>query len=107
MKACTNCGKCCINEYYMGSLQVSSEDVKRWMREGRSDILAWVNVLGEPEEPWGDLWISSQTGDEAFRCPFVRKIRGSNRYLCSIYETRPQVCRDYVPWAPGSICEDV
>ncbi len=33
------CGKCCTNPNYMGSLQASGEDVKRWIREGREDIL--------------------------------------------------------------------
>jgi Fe-S-cluster containining protein len=37
----------------------------------------------------------------------VRKIPNQNRYLCRIYETRPQICRDYTPWAPGTICEIV
>jgi Fe-S-cluster containining protein len=40
-------------------------------------------------------------------CPFVRKVRNQNRYLCTIYETRPKVCRNYVPWAPHTICEIV
>jgi Fe-S-cluster containining protein len=54
------------------------------------------------------LWIDPKTGeDTSERCPFVRKARGSNRYYCRIYDARPQVCRDYVPWAEGSICEDV
>jgi len=37
------------------------------------------------------------------------KVRGQNRYLCSVYETRPQVCRDYVPWSgkENDICEVV
>jgi hypothetical protein len=37
----------------------------------------------------------------------VRKVRNQNRYLCTIYETRRKVCREYVPWAPHTICEIV
>ena len=89
----------------MGSLQATGEDVKRWQREGRQDILRFAFVMGEPSDPWADLWIDGDRERE--RCPFVRKVRGSNRYLCSIYETRPQVCRDYEPWAPGAICQEI
>jgi Fe-S-cluster containining protein len=105
---CSNCGKCCTNTSYMGTLQADGEDVKRWEREGRDDILRYVSVLGPDENPWGDLWVDSENDFvEKLRCPFVRKVRNSNRYLCSIHETRPQVCRDYVPWEPGNLCETV
>jgi uncharacterized protein len=98
---CTNCGKCCTNPSFMGTLTATVDDVKRWRREGRRDILRF--------EDGGDLWVDRETGDERSRCPFVRKVRGQNRYLCTIYETRPQVCRDYVPWSgePNDVCEVV
>jgi Fe-S-cluster containining protein len=91
----------------MGSLVASGEDVKRWMREWRWDILQWVEVIGGEDDPFGDLWVDEERQIEAVRCPFVRKDRNRNTYHCRIYETRPQVCRNYEPWAPGSICEDV
>ena len=91
----------------MGSLQATGEDVKRWRQEDRRDILRFAFVLGSPDDPWADLWVDSKTEREYRRCPFVRKVPHQNRYLCGIYETRPQVCRDYEPWAPGSICEIV
>jgi Fe-S-cluster containining protein len=103
---CTNCGKCCTNPSFMGTLQATGDDVKRWRREGRDDILRFAGVIGPRSDPHADLWID-ETGIERERCPFVRKVRGQSRYLCTIYETRPQVCRDYVPWAPDSICETV
>ena len=103
MKPCTQCGKCCTNPDYMGSLMATGEDVKRWVREARGDILQWVAQLGPDSNPYGDLWISPRTDLEATRCPFVRKL--GNKYHCRIYDTRPQVCRDYVPFAPGSVCE--
>jgi Fe-S-cluster containining protein len=103
---CTQCGKCCTHPGFMGTLQATGADVKRWRCEGRDDILRFAHVLGSPSDPWADLWID-ETGTERERCPFVRKVRGQNRYLCTVYETRPQVCRDYEPWAPGSICEVV
>jgi uncharacterized protein len=104
---CTNCGKCCTNPSFMGTLSATGDDVKRWRRERRHDILRFASVLGDRADPYADLWVDEETGNERERCPFVRKVRGQNRYLCTIYETRPKVCRDYVPWAPDSICEVV
>jgi Fe-S-cluster containining protein len=91
----------------MGNLSATGEDVKRWRKEKRHDILRLVSVLGPPHDPFGDLWVNDDDGREYFRCPFVRKIPNSQRYRCTIYETRPQVCRDYVPWSGSAndICE--
>lgn len=90
----------------MGSLSATGADVRRWIRERRWDILKWAAVLGPEDDPFADLWIADD-GEERLRCPFVRKDRGKPTYTCSIYDTRPQVCRDYVPCAEGSICEAV
>lgn len=110
-KECTRCGKCCTNESYMGTLSATAADVARWTAERRWDILQFAYVLdyGAPgTEPGGaDLWINAETGHEATRCPFVRKDRNRPTYRCTIYETRPEVCRDYVPWSPDTICEEV
>jgi len=104
-KACTQCGKCCTNSNYMGSLRATGEDLLRWRREGRWDILQWCGVLGKADNPLAVLWVHPDTGVEKKRCPFVRKIPRTNKYNCRIYDTRPQVCHDYVPFASGSICE--
>lgn len=95
MKPCTQCGRCCTNADFMGRMSASGSDVKRWRREGRADILQYAAIIGSPADPWADLWISPRTGNDAERCPFVRKIRNSDRYRCTIYETRPEACRNY------------
>src|SRR6516225_7790612 len=81
---CTNCGKCCTKPSLMGTLMATGEDVKRWRREGRQDILRFAHLLGSRNDPWADLWIDSQAPDhrdpERYRCPFVRKVRGQPRY---------------------------
>ena len=40
---CTNCGKCCTNPDFMRSLDATGDDVKRWRREGRQDILRFAS----------------------------------------------------------------
>ncbi len=95
MKPCTQCGKCCLYDRYMNTLQIDGEDVKRWRRQRRYDILAHIEVMGVSKaDPWADAWFT-KAGHEVRRCPFVRKLRGTDRYTCTIYDTRPQVCREY------------
>jgi Fe-S-cluster containining protein len=101
----------------MTTLWATAEDVQRWIDEHRWDILQWVHVFwkgghapqnykdGVPSS--ADLWISPRTGFEHERCPFVRKDPNRPTYRCTIYDTRPQVCRNYEPWAEGTICEEV
>jgi Fe-S-cluster containining protein len=83
---CTRCGKCCLNESYMGTLSATPDDVARWHEQGRTDILQWESL--------GDLWVDDD-GRECSRCPFLRKDRGKATYKCRIYDTRPAACRDY------------
>lgn len=107
-RECSRCGKCCTNESFMGSLGATGEDVLRWERERRWDILQYALILGPEDSPFADLWIDAD-GDEKYRCPLVRKDRGRNTHRCTIYDTRPQVCQDYKPWSglENDVCEDV
>jgi len=80
---------------YMNTLDIDGADVKRWRRQGRYDILAHIEVIGRTKaDPWADAWFT-KAGNSVKRCPFVRKVRGTDRYTCTIYDTRPQVCRSY------------
>lgn len=83
---CVRCGRCCLK--YGNTLQASDEDVARWKKEGREDILAWVG-------PFGDLWINNSSHKEASRCPWLRKLPGKKQYLCRIHETKPEICATY------------
>lgn len=94
MKPCTQCGRCCTYDRFMLSLQATAEDVQRWIEEGRDDILQYCDMITSPVTG-ADLWISPRTGNEMPRCPFVRKRRNLPIYDCRIYETRPEVCREY------------
>jgi Fe-S-cluster containining protein len=106
VKPCTQCGRCCTDERFMGTLSVRSQDVRRWRRQKRHDILRFVEVLGTFAEHMGmgyaDVWIDPVTGNERKRCPFVRKARNQDRYICTIYETRPAVCREF-PYRVGQM----
>lgn len=74
-----------------------AEDLARWKREGREDILRvyrdalWV----------GDHFLSVTTGMTIHDCPFLDFREGS--FACTIYGTRPRVCRDFIPGS-SAIC---
>jgi len=46
----------------MGSLRATGEDLLRWRRQGRWDILQWCGVLGRADNPLAVLWIHPDTG---------------------------------------------
>ncbi len=93
---CSRCGKCCLADMIA---YVTSEDLNRWKKENRQDIL---HIIENEQAVWmGDHFISSRTGRPIYGCPFLEVKDGL--FTCSIYETRPRVCRDYRPGS-SQIC---
>ncbi len=91
---CLRCGTCCMADMIGDA---DAEDLARWKREGRDDILRvhrdalWV----------GDHFLSATTGMTIHDCPFLDFREGF--FFCTIYETRPRVCRDFEPGS-SAIC---
>jgi len=86
---CTRCGRCCLANVLSF---VNDADLERWRMEGRDDIL---HVIENWHPVWaGDHLISSETGRYLHTCPFLKF---NDRATCTIYETRPDVCRNYRP----------
>jgi Fe-S-cluster containining protein len=100
---CQQCGKCCKVLGIKYHIYASEEDVCRWDNEGREDILQWVDRVefGEaPEDCDYDFGIHPVTGEEVIgRCPFLRKVRLQERYICMIQDTKPANCRAF-PTSP-------
>lgn len=93
--ACQQCGACCmafaiivtpadisreprLKAYVMGADEVP-EKVGKFLQvvPGKRDVLRGTIKRGKA------------------KCPFVRKVHGKDVYTCSIYNTRPKMCRDY------------
>ena len=91
---CRSCGRCC--ELFGANLTATPEDVARWAREGRSELLARVSPLGR-------LWIDPVTGARLSRCPYLVRI-APGRARCRIHATKPRMCRDYPTLAHGKRC---
>ncbi len=94
---CRRCGNCCHVDV---AAYASREDLERWERQGRQDIIAHVRANGVT---WSEDRFSNRFGLGITTC------RMSCVYLrwdgpsafCEIYETRTKVCRSYVPGSTG------
>jgi len=93
---CRQCGHCCLALYDAFTTCATDEDVSMWEREGRKDILEWVDPIAICEgEAVYDIWINPITGEDVEKCPWLKKVRGKNKYICRIHDVKPKHCRDY------------
>ncbi|MCK4313641.1 YkgJ family cysteine cluster protein [Candidatus Bathyarchaeota archaeon] len=86
---CEKCGRCCRNTKWTVNLnsRLVREDIERWRREGRQDILQYVLVF---EGLGGDLLDLNRMFLST--CPFLKKGK-DRKYMCSIHGTKPFACR--------------
>lgn len=87
--ACRRCGACCHVDMVA---YVSPEDIQRWEKEGRHDIIA---RLRGNAVIWAGDRIINRSGGKVTSCYYL-DWDGSS-FFCQIYETRPMVCRNYIP----------
>lgn len=100
---CKRCGFCCLT---IIEFNVTKEDIYRWWREGRTDILFYVDFiyledgrLVSGREYKGEK-IKKDRVSEFYcngkeRCPFVIKVRNKDIYECLIQDTKPEYCGKY------------
>ena len=87
---CKRCGRGCLTDLLA---YVTDEDRERWKRQARGDIL---HILDHENAVWaGDRIVSSTDGRRLLGCPFI--LWEGELATCTIYATRPRVCRDYEP----------
>ena len=101
MKACNQCGKCCI-AYSDGGLSATAEDIEYWeiFRPAISEFVAN-----------GKIWIDPASGEQLSRCPWLQELPASansiaTKYGCAIYADRPEDCRHYPVSVAGMIRDD-
>ena len=91
---CQQCGKCC--SAYSGHLMAKAQDIVRWRKEGRKDILSRVRVLeAQGVVAGGEIWINPRTGRKVRACPFLERNKKTKKARCLIQDTKPLVCRKY------------
>jgi Flp pilus assembly protein TadD/Fe-S-cluster containining protein len=86
--SCEMCGRCCRRTIWAGHIEtrLAWEDIQRWRREERRDILGYVLAF---EGLGGDI-LDMQNMRFLSKCPFLG--REDRKYLCSIHTTKPMVC---------------
>lgn len=88
--SCLQCGKCCFVDF---TAYAQPADFERWRAENRQDVL---DMIEHRHLYWaGDRLIFAETGQAPRECPFLYS--SGKVWRCSIYETRPLVCREYQP----------
>ena len=93
---CKQCGNCCLNLTDAYSTSPEDDDIRLWEKEGRYDILEWVLFIPlGPDHAVADIWVNPGTGNEAERCPWLRKLPRKNKYICRIHDVKPKHCREY------------
>jgi len=120
--ACSRCGNCCRHPW---RIEVSLNDIQRWIGEGRTDILETLELRPRHSPMtcgWGDSTEALHTTIKAVQCgeaavdmalaiayasvsggdSYVLPKAGGCKYLiegenamCGIYNTRPDVCRHF------------
>jgi Fe-S-cluster containining protein len=91
--ACHRCGACCHVDV---AAYVTREDIERWEKEGRFDIIAHARANDVTRS--GDQ-VTNRFGSKITTCLMscvYLKWHGPSS-ACEIYETRTKVCRNYVP----------
>lgn len=94
---CTQCGRCCLTLNYHEGCSV--KDYKRWQDLERTDILDWVGVVRQHGQITAcRIWVTPGTNQFADTCPWLARSPDPQRYVCTIHDVRPVICRQY----PGS-----
>ncbi len=86
---CRRCGACCHVDMIAYS---SPEDIQRWEEEGRQDIIARIR---DNDAIWSGDRIMNSSGTVMTSCVYLNWDGSS--FFCEIYETRPLVCRNFIP----------
>jgi len=73
-------------KYSDGGLSASAEEIDAW-RVLRPDIYRYVRD--------GKIWMDPDTGEQLTVCPWLQKLPDQEKYVCSIYDYRPEDCRYY------------
>jgi len=86
---CMRCGRCCKRTKWVTNIDTRLvwEDVERWRKEDRIDILKYVQVF---EDLGGDLF-DKETYRKFSKCPFLKK--EGKAYTCTIHQTKPWACK--------------
>ncbi|HXG63532.1 MAG TPA: YkgJ family cysteine cluster protein [Blastocatellia bacterium] len=85
---CLQCGKCCMAmTFYGGEVNDEARDEIRWME------LHGLKIDYVRKRNYTEYYFTIPQ-----RCNALQEVKsagGATQYVCGVYETRPQMCRDY------------
>jgi len=85
---CLQCGKCCMSmTFYGGEVDDEARDEIRWM-ELHGLKIDYVERKVNASHTLNEYYFSIPK-----RCDALQEVDG--KFTCGVYETRPQMCRDY------------
>ncbi|MGA2972901.1 MAG: YkgJ family cysteine cluster protein [Candidatus Bathyarchaeia archaeon] len=82
---CKRSGDCCV--IHLGSFEATDEDIVRWKRQGRVDILKHIAIDSTDPHNRHGVFVTKS-------CPFLKR-EETGLYSCAIHETKPFYCRIY------------
>lgn len=94
------CGICC-RELDVDQMTMMPSDYRRWKRQGRQDILRHAIVM--TPQGYGDLNLLFDMEKEKYLryCQFLKRV-GRGKYICTIHDTKPKVCKEFwCEWSYG------
>ena len=91
---CRRSGDCCI--IHWGSFEATHEDIARWRRQRREDILRHISIDSTDPKNLNGVFVTKS-------CPFLKKDQSGGFYTCTIHETKPFYCRIY---PDDGVCEN-
>jgi len=94
---CDWCGKCCRSFGEFIKIERKLTDRDYYCRYGITNDLFLVHVQPEYAKEISGSYSEQKPGSEnpEKKCPFLQKNPGGNGFVCTIYPTRPPVCREF------------
>jgi uncharacterized cysteine cluster protein YcgN (CxxCxxCC family) len=85
---CLQCGKCCMSmTFFGGEVDDESRDEIKWMELHGLKIEYVPKARGNRQSTMEYYFTIPR------RCDALQEVDG--KFMCGVYETRPQMCRDY------------
>jgi uncharacterized protein len=95
---CNGCGKCCSSFGSFITIERQLNDRDYYCRYSVTNDLFPVHVDAEYEEEVSErnsMRAGSIIPSMKKPCPFLCRIHDGDNFICAVYATRPQVCREF------------
>lgn len=89
---CASCGKCCISLGQYIKIERKLTDRDYYCRLGINNEIFLAHVQADYFDDFSD---QSEHEANPDHCVFLRKDRNGKGFVCTIYPTRPSLCRDF------------